>query len=360
MKGMRVLFIGMISFFFLAGSSLAAEKVYKWKMVSTWNRGQVFITEVKNRFVESVKKMSNGQLLIDVYPAGELGTGPDTLDKVSSGVAEIGEEWPGYWAGKNPVFDLLGTQTMTFSAEDYGIWVWAKGGLDFYQEIYGRYNCVYLPHYVHHMESGIRSNKPINKLSDLKGMKIRIAGLLPGRMAKELGAVQVLISPNDFYEAMRRGTIDGFEYSTPSGDLDLKVDEIAKCWVIPGWHQTGSQHGLAINKKAWDSLPDHLKEVLRSAAMASYLWSFCRSSVRDAEATTYFQKNIKITELSAEDMATLEKLKNKIQEELATQYPDYGRVLKSQLDYMKMMAPYRDAIKMWGFGRNLAAYPNIR
>jgi TRAP-type mannitol/chloroaromatic compound transport system substrate-binding protein len=162
----------------------------------------------------------------------------------------------------------------------------------------------------------------------------------------------------DLYEALRRGTLDGLEYSNPVNDKDLHVEEFTKYWCTPAWHQTASQQGVAINKKAWDSLPGHLKEIIKSAAMDCHLWQYTNLAYKDAMATVYFkQKGIIITRLSEKDMETIESLKIKIQEDLASKNPDYAKILKSQMDFLRMFALYREIVFPFNFGRNPKAYP---
>jgi TRAP-type mannitol/chloroaromatic compound transport system substrate-binding protein len=348
----------IVSFFIVVDSAQAQEKVFKWRLASVWPKGLTTIIAPDFRFCELTKKMSKGELDITLYGAGEICKPTEVLDMVSSGTVECGVDWPNYWSGKNTAFDLLGSNSITFCAEDYLLWDYQGGGIELAQELYGKYNCLWFPHYMAHMESGIRSNKPIKKLADIKGMKIRMAGLLPAQILKDLGGTPVSIAVADLYEALRRGTLDGAEYSNPINDKDLKMEEMTKYWLTPGWHQTSSQHGVLINKKAWDSLPEHLKQIIKSAAMDCHLWQFTNLAYKDAGATEYFkQKGITITRLSDKELEVIESIKNKLQEEHAAKNPDYAKILKSQMTFLKMMAPYREASSPFGFGRNPKAYP---
>lgn len=153
-----------------ASSSTSEVKVFNWRMASTWADG-TFLIEAPKLFAELVSKMSQGRLNIKVYPVGALAPANQVLDIVSTGSVEAGDDWPSYWSGKNTAFDLLGSQVAGLIQWDYLLWFYEGGGMSLYNEIYGKYNCIYLPYAITGMESGIRSNKPINSLDDLKGPK---------------------------------------------------------------------------------------------------------------------------------------------------------------------------------------------
>jgi TRAP-type mannitol/chloroaromatic compound transport system substrate-binding protein len=79
---------------------------------------------------------------------------------------------------------------MLFNAADYLMWISDWGGFDLYQEVYGQFNLVYLPHAVLNNESGFRTNKPINSLDDLRacgcGFRTR-SGADPGAPRRRPG-----------------------------------------------------------------------------------------------------------------------------------------------------------------------------
>lgn len=350
----------MIIIFSILFVSSVYAKNYKVRLVTVWPEGLKNIIAADYQFADYVNSMSNGQIQIKIYPAGELCQSTEVLDMVRTGTVNMGVDWPNYWSGKNTAFDLLGSNSVTFSAEDYLIWDYQGGGIELAHELYAKYNCVWFPHYMAHMESGIRTNKPINSLDDLKGMKIRLAGLLPGEILQELGATPMTISVSELYEAVRRGVLDGAEFSNPSNDKDFHFEEITKYWCTPGWHQTSSQHGVLINKDFWDELPNHLKQIIRTAAQATHIWSYCKLAYEDAAATEYFKnEGITITKLPSNDLQKIEKIKNDLQEKHAQKNPMYKKMLTSQIDYLNAIEEYRSASKPFSFGRNPKHLPKV-
>ncbi|MET3504561.1 TRAP transporter substrate-binding protein [Halalkalibacter oceani] len=335
------------------GPNNTSTEVYNWRMASVWAEGSTLFDYDKT-FVDTVNELSNGRLNIKLHSVGELAPADQVLETVSNGTVEIGGDWPNYWSGKNTAFDLLGSQALGLTNWDYLLWINAGGGQELYNEIYGQFNTVYFPHTLFGMESGIRSNKPIESLEDFKGMKIRLAGLIQSRMAEELGAVPTTIAGQEIYESLQRGVIDAAEYSTPSSDDVAKLHEVTDYWLTPGWHQTSSLHGAVINKDAWEQLPDDLKNVVEKASKVTMSMNTATAAYMDAEAAERMvnEYGIITTQLSDEELDEMQTIKMNIVEDLANENPDFKKVLDSQQAFLRMYAPYRDLQGDWGFGNN--------
>ena len=335
------------------------DKTFSWRLASVWAEGFPLL-ESERAFAKRVEEMSGGRLKIKVFPDGQIGPANQVLDLVSSGAVEMGGDWPNYWSGKNTAFDLLGSHVMGFSPNDYYNWIYAGGGKAFYDEFYGKFGCVYFPHHSHDMESGIRSSKPINSLADFKGLKIRMAGLIQGKLIQAFGAQPVSVALGEVYEAMQRGVVDACEISVPVVDESTKIYEVAKFWLTPGFHQTSSIHGIMINKKKWDQLPDDLKAIVAAAAEANLLTRLAQTTIQSAEATNkILEAGVTITRFNDVDLAEIEKAKNRIMSDLAKQNPDYARILKHQVEFEKNFANYRKAMEPWSFGRSWQSFPEL-
>src|SRR5699024_5358228 len=267
----------------------------------------------------------------------------------------MGGDWPNYWSGKNTAFELLGSHAVGFSIWDYFVWVNQAGGHDLYNEIYGQYNTVYFPHTFSGMESGIRSNKPINSLDDFKGMKIRMAGLIQSELTEKLGAIPTTIATHEIYESLQRGVIDAAEFSTPYADEIMKLHEVTDYWLSPGWHQTAAVYGVMINKDAWETLTDEQKQIFHRASEVTMTYNSSAYIYNDSEATKNMidEYGIEVTTLSDSEMEHITELSEEILDRLANENPDFDKVLSSQKDYLELIAPYRDLQGEWGFGNNL-------
>jgi len=342
------------------GSDGAAGEKINWKMASCWADG-TFLFSVDQAFCENVSRLTGGNFTITPYGVGQLGAANQVFDLVANGTVEAGGDWPSYWTGKNTGFDLLATTLYNFSGFDYYVWIYEGGGLeDAYNYMFNKYGMYYYPTAITQMESGIRSNVPINDLDDLASMKVRFAGLIQGMVAEKVGMTPVTIAADELYESLQRKVIDAAEYSGPYNDDIMKIQEVTKYWLTPGWHQTSSVYGAMFNQKAFDALPEAYQQAVRDAADITMVHFMAKYAYNDALATQrILDSGVITTTLPADDMALLEQYTKEATEELAASNPDYAHVYTSMMNYRKTMDDYRTALGDWGWGVNLKEYPKM-
>ena len=75
-------------------------KKFNWSMVTTWPKNYPGLGMAPERFSKMVNEMSQGQLKITVYGAGEFVPAMGVFDAVSSGSVEMGHGGAYYWKGK--------------------------------------------------------------------------------------------------------------------------------------------------------------------------------------------------------------------------------------------------------------------
>ena len=357
--GTCLAFLGIFLLIVVGSSSVWAGTI-NWRMASVWPPS-IPLIEADKKFVQIVNELSSGRLKIKLFSAGEVVPPFQVLDAVSDGVVQGGFDWPGYWAGKNTAFSLLGSFPMLLTAVDYQLWIFHGGGAALYNEVYGKFGVVYFPHACMFAESGVRANRPISKLADYKGFKIRMSGRPQGEILKRLGASQVMLSGGEVYQALEKGTIDGGEFSMPSLDWPMGFAEVTKYWCAPGWHQPGSPIGLMINKKAWEELSDDLKALVRYAAMATYTWATSFFEYGNIEATKNFlEKGVKISKLSEKDLLKIQEISMEILEKLSKENPLFAKVARSQINFLKNIDQWREISAPFSYGRNMANLPDIK
>jgi TRAP-type mannitol/chloroaromatic compound transport system substrate-binding protein len=107
--------------------------------------------------------------------------------------------------------------------------------------------------------------KEIKSLNDLKGLKIRIAGIA-GQVLAKLGAVPQQISGSEIYPALERGTIDAAEWVGPYDDEKLGFAKVAKYYYYPGFWEGSAQLSVLVNLKKWEILPPEYQAAVEVAA----------------------------------------------------------------------------------------------
>jgi C4-dicarboxylate-binding protein DctP len=151
------------------------------------------------------------------------------------------------------------------------------------------------------------ANKPLRKLDDFKGLKIRIQSskILEGEI-KAFGAIPQVMAFSEVYTALQQGVVDG-EENTPSNKYTQKMHEVQK-------HMTMSDHGVVmyavvVNKKFWDGLPADIRKSLVEAMAEStqYVWDIAKKENEDALAKIKAAKTTEVYVLPAAEKAAWRK-----------------------------------------------------
>ena len=242
-------------------------KNYSWSLVTTWPKNYPGLGMAPERFSTLVEEMSQGQLKVKVYGAGELVPAMGVFDAVSSGSVEMGHSGAYYWKGKVPAAQFFAGVPFGFTADEINAWVYRGGGLELWEELYKPFNMKPLPGGNTGTQMFGWFNKEINSLDDIKGLKMRFPGF-GGEVFKRAGGVPVNIPGGELYTAMQTGTIDAVEWVGPYNDLAFGFQQVAKYYYYPGWHEPGSMLEFTINIEAWNSLPSHLQSIISTAAKA--------------------------------------------------------------------------------------------
>lgn len=323
----------------------AGKDVFNLRMQTAWAAGTQY-QRLAEDFVQELEKAAGGRLKIKVFPDGGIVGAPEIFDAVSRGAVDMGHTWAGYWQGKEPAASLFASVPMGLTFDEYMVWMFQYNGVDLWQELYAKYNLVPLPASVIGNEVGYVSNKPINSLKDLKNMKVRNVGLAANVMTS-IGAKVTPVTVAEFYQALERGVVDAGEYGTPKTNKDLGLHEVAKYWVMPGWHQPSSVSELLINKSIWEKLPDDLKQIIKSVSKSYMVEGYGATAKADAEALKELLdgKKIVLTRLSDEDLNTLRTETRKIEDDLAAKNPSFKKVLQSQRDFLEKYKPWANAQK---------------
>jgi TRAP-type mannitol/chloroaromatic compound transport system substrate-binding protein len=336
------------------------KKVVKLKAQTIWPPTLVF-ADANKHFVETINKLSNGRVVIELHASGSVVPYKEQWDAVKSGVLDMASDYPGYWSGKGmPALDLLLSVAFGHNPMDNDLWWWHRGGRDLLLEIYNENGLHYILDTVLSMESGIRSNKPIKSVGDLKGFKVRM-GTKPAQYAvRKLGGRPLTMATSEIYTALERGTLDGAELATPADDYKTGVHEITKYNAVPGWHQPMCACGWAINLKAWNALDDDLKELFEVVGRQTYWWSWGRVENANVEAMKKLSEaGIEVTTYSKEDLDTLRNGVYEYIEQLAAKDPMAKRMAQSYWGFFDWYKERRKAMGPFGWGYTPETLPKV-
>ena len=246
------------------------QKVYNWKMVTAWPKNYPVLGTGAEKLAENIRLMSGNRLNIKVYGAGELVPALQTFDAVSSGSVEMGHAAAYYWKGRIPAVQFFTTIPFGMNFIEKSGWLYYGGALEKWKEIYAPFNIVPFAAGNTGAQWAGWFNKPIEKISDLQGILIRMSGL-GGEILAMSGAQRVNMPGSDIFVSMETGVIDAAEWVGPANDASLGLDQIAKYYYTPGWQEPNASLELIVNQDAYNSLPEDLQHIIRVAAQASDL-----------------------------------------------------------------------------------------
>ncbi len=247
------------------------SKLYKWKMVTTWPPNFPVLGEACTLFAQWVKELSQGQMSITVYGAGELIPAMEVFDAVSNGAAEMGNGASYYWAGRHPSTPYFTSVPFGLNAQQMNAWLYSGEGMHLWNELYAKYNLKPFPSGNTGVQMAGWFNRKMNTIADFKGLKMRMPGL-GAKVISKIGATAVLSSGSEIYTNLERGVIDATEWIGPYHDYIMGFHKIAKYYYAPGWHETGSTLENIINLREYNALPRFLQEVLETASSRMNVW----------------------------------------------------------------------------------------
>lgn len=246
----------------------ATSQTRVWKMVTTWPKNFPGLGLAAENFSRMVGEMSGGRLTVHVYGAGEIVPAFGVFDAVSQGVAELGHGGAYYWTGKIPAAVFFTSVPFGFTAQEINGWLHHGGGLELWREAYAPFNLIPMAGGNTGVQMGGWFNKEINSVADLKGLKMRMPGI-GGEVLNRAGGTAVTLPGGELYTSLQTGVIDATEWVGPYNDLAMGLYEVAKYYYYPGWHETGSNLEIIVNKTAYESLPPDLQAIVTYAARAT-------------------------------------------------------------------------------------------
>ena len=342
---MFVLLIGLISGCSgeqeSSNSADAEYKTYKWRLVTSWPKNYPGLGMAPEKIANLVEEMSNGQMQITVYGAGEQVPAFGVFDAVSSGSHQMGHSGGYFWKGKVPAAQFFTSVPFGLTADEINAWVNRGGGLELWREIYEPFNIYPIPAGNTGTQMFGWFNKEINSLEDIKGLKMRIPGI-GGEVLKEAGGIPVTLPGGELFTALQTGVIDATEWVGPYNDLTFGFHQAAKYYYYPGWHEPGPMLELLINMDAWNSLPKHLQVIIETATKAVNQDTLDEYLARNNQALNELIEvhGVELRKLPDDVIEEFRVISNEILSDLAKEDDVIGKVYDSYIEFKNNVTEY--------------------
>lgn len=256
MRNWKLLALGlatiMISFSLIVPSVMAQIKLNYSIFFPATHKNAILATE----WAKEIEKRTGGMVQITMFYGGTLTPADKCYDGVVKGISDIGFSLMAYTRGRFPLTEV--------SDLPLGI----KSGLvatkvinEYYKKFKPKEFDDVQVMYLHGHGPGIlHTKKPVNKLEDLKGMKIRCTGLA-AKIVAALGATPVAMPMGETYDALSRGVVDGS--MAPQEALQgWKWGEVVKYTIENFGSSYSTGMFVVMNKSKWNSLPPDVQKII--------------------------------------------------------------------------------------------------
>ena len=262
------------------------------------------ISKATEIFEKEVEENSGGTMQVEYYSDSAIGDEKEIAESINMGNLEMGTISAAYMAAYDPnwysidlpyVFEDRETMYSMVDGE-YGKLL--SDGLSEKSKIKcldfadGSFNIV------------LNVKKPITKVSDMAGLKIRtMDSQMNTTIYNAWGSTATPMGMSEVYTALQQGTIDGVDTS-PLAMVSNKFQELGKYYTISN-HKAMVLVSV-INEDFFHSLTEEQQQIILDASQKAYKQEE-RNLIQDAEKESFGvldQAGVKKTELSKSDVKT--------------------------------------------------------
>ena len=252
-------------------SGVEAAK-FNWKIALEEIEGSVQ-HEWAKEFKSRIEEKSNGDVQVDIFPYGTLGTSGDISEQTMNGILEFAFSTPSWFATTIPEAGLFSLH-----------YIWSDN-LETNKYVMENSEAIYQDMSKLYTEKNLRllsvfhegwqiwtSNKSLRKPEDFKGVKIRVMGdpiLIKNYQA--YGANAVRLAYSEIYSSLQLNMIDA-QVQPYFANQEMKFYEQQD--YLTEANQLPFITGVVVNKMFYDSLPKEYKDMITETArgMTDYIF----------------------------------------------------------------------------------------
>ena len=200
---------GLAATAMIASSAALAEVKIRVQSVIPSKADEVHML---NEFAKDVNDLTNGEVVIEVLPAGAVVGVKETLDAVDAGLVEGGFAWTHYWSGKHPAAMLFGSPVAGAGVGIDNIafmsWFLYGGGKELYDQLWKEMGVNVKGFMLQPVgpEALGWFKEPINSMEDFRKYRFRTPPGIPGQTYNDIGVAAVAMGGGDILPALEKGT----------------------------------------------------------------------------------------------------------------------------------------------------------
>lgn len=208
--------------------------------------------------IDRFNARTNGAYKLQIFPGGQLGPFPESLDAIRTGAIEAGLIPLAAFAGSVPEFGLV---ELPFLFNNTEANAYAMTGI---QQIWDELSqakanqrtfgcmCVGTTNF-------FSAKKPLKTLDDIKGTIIGVDAPPVADLVKVLGGSGIVVDFTEDYSNLQKGVIDA-KTNAPQYIQIAKLYEVAKYYTV--FHGVGSLYAFTINSDVFNKMPKDVQDAL--------------------------------------------------------------------------------------------------
>jgi TRAP-type C4-dicarboxylate transport system substrate-binding protein len=243
----------------LAATPATAQDTYNLQFASYIGAGTAK-SKAQEWWADEVERRTDGRVKVEFFYQGALLPATDILRGVADGRAQLGYVANAYHPAELPLSSVVGVPFVTSNAE---------AQMRTFQELYDTNDAfraewegqgVHVLFFNPLSENILGMREPVDGLDGLKGKSIRGLGYV-NQVLEIIEANPVAIAAPEIYEALLRGTLDGYSGFAFEVVTALKLHEVAPHTIATG---TGNYVFAAtpITKSLWDGMPEDIRTAI--------------------------------------------------------------------------------------------------
>lgn len=255
----------------LLGAVTAASMICGAAAAADWRGWNIHVdgypnTIAMDKFAELLAEKTGGEITLQMFHGGTLGSQPDAIEQVRIGGLEVGNFNLGPIGPIAPEANVVSLPFIFKDVPHMFRVLEGEGGEAIAAGMAAK-GLVPLAWYDAGARSFYNGDKPINAPGDVAGMKVRVMNndLYSGMIA-ELGGNPSPMAFAEVYQALKTGVVDGAENNWPSYESTGHFE-------VAGYYSL-SQHliipeCICINAAVYEGLSDEMKAAVKEAAVES-------------------------------------------------------------------------------------------
>jgi TRAP-type mannitol/chloroaromatic compound transport system substrate-binding protein len=315
---------------------------FRFEMVTSWPVALDTLYGGAERAAEHINILTDGDVEIEVFPAGAQVGALEVYDAVSGGAFDFGHTASYYYIGKDITHGFFTSIPFGLNAQQTNAWFYYGNGISLWNELNAADNLIAFPAGNTGVQMGGWFKREITSPDDIAGLSMRIPAL-GGQVFSRAGGITQVLPAGEIFLALERGTVDAAEWVGPYDDEILGLHRAAPYYYGPAWQEPGPALGMYVNLDTYDGLPSDIQTAIQIAAQALNLSMLAMYEARNGAALQrLIAGGTQVRVFPHEVMELFERAMNELHDMHRAANPFYTRVHDDYVAFAEEIRPWAE------------------